>query len=278
MHNPPTLQLNNAISMPQLGLGVWRASDAEAEQAVTWALEAGYRLIDTAAMYGNEAGVGRAVASSGLLRKDVFITTKLWNADQGYDETLRAFEASLQRLGLDYLDLYLIHWPMPQQNKYKETWQAFEKLYDDGRIRAIGVSNFLPEHLEDLLTDTRITPAVNQIELHPYLQQQETRQVCAAHNIRVESWSPLGGSKGNVREDPLIQKLAAHYSKSSAQIVIRWQLQSGLIVIPKSVHQERIQENIDVFDFELTPTDMEQLGKLDRGSRVGPDPATANFT
>jgi len=280
MQPTPRVQLNNGISMPQLGLGVWRADTAEAEQAVAWALEAGYRLIDTAAMYGNEAGVGRAIAASSLSRKDIFVTTKLWNADQGYDETLRAFDKSLDALGLDYLDLYLIHWPVPRLNRYKETWQAFEKLYDDGRIRAIGVSNFLPEHLDDLLLSTRVAPTVNQIELHPYLQQHALREACAAHNIRVESWSPLGGSKGKDKllEDPTITAIARAHHKTPAQVVIRWHLQNGLIVIPKSVHQERIRENSAVFDFELSHHDLAAIAQLERGARVGPDPATANFT
>jgi diketogulonate reductase-like aldo/keto reductase len=264
--------------MPQLGLGVWRATNDQAEQAVGWAFEAGYRLIDTAAAYGNETGVGRAVANSGLAREDVFITTKLWNADQGYDETLRGFDASMGKLGLDHLDLYLIHWPMPAINTYKETWRAFEKLYADKRIRAIGVSNFLPEHLMDLLaTSEAVMPVVNQIELHPYLQQRETREVCEANGVKVESWSPIGGKGGNVLDDPAIRGLADKHGKSAAQVVIRWHMQSGLIAIPKSVHQERIRENIDVFDFELDADDMAVLADLDRGQRIGGDPATANF-
>ncbi len=274
----PNIQLNNGVSMPQLGLGVWRASDQEAERAVSIALQTGYRLIDTASMYGNETGVGRAIAASDLNRTDVFVTTKLWNTDQGYDETLRAFDKSLKALDLDYLDLYLIHWPVPRLNKYHETWQAFEKLYDEGRVRAIGVSNFLPEHIESLVDSTRITPTVNQIELHPYLQQSATRKTSAAHNIRVESWSPLGGGKGGLLDDPTITRLAGEHHKTPAQIIIRWHLQNGLIVIPKSVHEARIRENANVFDFELSDQDLDAIAALERGARVGPDPATANFT
>jgi 2,5-diketo-D-gluconate reductase A len=277
MADVPHIKLTTGIDMPQLGLGVWQASDDEAQQAVDWAFAAGYRLIDTAAAYGNEAGVGRAIASSGLARDDMFITTKLWNADQGYDKTLRAFDTSMAKLGLEQLDLYLIHWPMPGVNKYKETWRAFEQLYADKRVRAIGVSNFQPDHLNELLATATITPAVNQIELHPYLQQHDTREICEQHDIRVESWSPIGGSKGKVLEDPTIHHLAETYGKSPAQIIIRWHIQSGLIVIPKSVHKERIQENIDVFDFELSLNDMVSLADLHSGTRIGPDPATANF-
>lgn len=277
MADVPYLTLNNTISMPQLGLGVWQASDDEAEQAVSWAFEAGYRLIDTAAAYGNEAGVGRAIAASGLKRDELFITTKLWNADQGYDETLRAFDKSMASLGLDQLDLYLIHWPMPGVMKYKDTWRAFERLYTDQRVRAIGVSNFQPDHLQDLLADATIVPAVNQIELHPYLQQHDTRDLCAQHDIKVESWSPIGGSKGNLLSDAIVTDLAQRYGKSPAQVIIRWHIQRGLIVIPKSVHKERIEENIDVFDFELNEQAMAALDGLHNGTRMGPDPAIANF-
>jgi len=272
----PVRTLNNGIAMPQLGLGVWQANDEEAEQAVIWALQTGYRLIDTAAAYGNEAGVGRAIASSGIPREDIFVTTKLWNADQGYDETLHAFDTSMEKLGLDYLDLYLIHWPMPAVNKYKDTWRAFEKLYADKRIRAIGVSNFQPDHLQGLLADSQVVPAVNQIELHPYLQQGETVAACIAQDIQIESWSPLGGPRGNVLDDPVVAELGTKYSKSAAQIIIRWHIQSGFVVIPKSVHQERIQENIDVFDFELSDDDMQAIAALNRNLRMGPDPATTN--
>lgn len=274
----PTVRLTNGVSMPQLGLGVWQASNEDAEKAVGWALEAGYRLIDTAAMYRNETGVGRAVALSDIAREDIFVTTKLWNSEQGYDKTLRAFEYSLENLGLDYLDLYLIHWPVPALGHYQDTWKAFERLYEEKRIRAIGVSNFQPEHLEKLLSTANVVPAVNQIELHPYLQQHETREFCSKHDIKIESWSPIGGSKSNLLDDSALAKLAEKHGKTPAQIVIRWHVQNELIVIPKSVHQERIQENISVFDFELDDADMKALAALDRNERFGPNPATANFT
>lgn len=274
----PNVKLNNGIEMPQLGLGVWQTREGkEVEDAVLAALEYGYRLIDTAAIYGNEMGVGRAIKASGLPRSDIFVTTKLWNADQGYDSTLQAFERSLRKLGTDYIDLYLIHWPMPRENKYMETWRAFQRLYDDGRVRAIGVSNFLPEHLETLLTQTTLIPAVNQIELHPYMQQHETRDICAEHDIAVESYSPIGSGSG-LLDDPTIKEIATHYEgKTPAQIVLRWHVQNGLIVIPKSVRPERIRENADVFDFELSPEDMTTLASLNKDLRVGANPATAHF-
>lgn len=278
MADQPYLKLNNGVSMPQIGLGVWQASDDEAEQAVSWALDAGYRLIDTAAAYGNEAGVGKAVRKSSIDRSEIFVTTKLWNADQGYDSTLQAFEKSMDRLKLDYVDLYLIHWPMPAHPRYLETWKAFTKLYNEKRIRAIGVSNFMPDHLQDLITKSDVVPVVNQIELHPYLQQHELRDYCQEHDIKIESWSPIGGHRGNVLEDPVVVEIAQKHGKSPAQIIISWHLQNGLVVIPKSVHKERIEENFDVFDFELDEQDMAALGALDRGTRFGADPATANFT
>lgn len=275
MADVPMLTLNNGVKMPQLGLGVWQASDDEAEFAVGAALRAGYRLIDTAAIYGNETGVGRAIAASGIPRDELFITTKLWNEDQGYDSTLEAFEESLKKLGLDYVDLYLIHWPTPSRGLYNDTWRAFEKLYDDGRIKAIGVSNFPIEQLEDLIGKNKVVPAVNQIELHPDFQQRELRAYCDQHDIKVESWSPIGGSTavGSLLQDDTIVAIAKKHGKTPAQVTIRWHIQSGLIVIPKSVHEVRIVENFNVFDFELDDDDMKQIDQLDGDNRIGSNPA-----
>ncbi|MCG8923404.1 aldo/keto reductase [Lentzea sp. CC55] len=261
--------------MPQLGFGVWQVPDAEATPAVAEALEAGYRSIDTAAAYGNEAGTGQAIAESGLARDDVFVTTKLWNSAQGYDSTLRAFDDSMRKLGLDVLDLYLIHWPAPARDLYVDTWKAFVELREQGRIRAIGVSNFQPEHLRRLIDETGVTPAVNQIELHPYLQQAELRAFNAEHGIQTEAWSPLGQG-GELLSDPVVQKIALAHGKSAAQVVLRWHLQIGNVVIPKSVTPSRIRENIDVFDFELPEAELEALSTLDRGGRIGPDPDELN--
>jgi len=265
--------------MPQLGLGVWQTKDGEeVETAVGAALKTGYRLIDTAAIYGNEEGVGRAIEASGIPREELFITTKVWNADQGYDSTLAAFDKSLQRLGLDYVDLYLIHWPLPAADKYIDTWKALEKLYNDKKVRAIGVSNFTPEYLERLLNETTIVPAVNQIELHPYFSQTETREYCKNHDIVVESYSPLGSTSSDLLHDETLQRIAEQYGRTIAQVIIRWHLQHELIVIPKSVHPDRIAQNFDVFDFELSPEDMATIDDLNRDARVGADPDTANFT
>ncbi|MGW1891336.1 aldo/keto reductase [Streptomyces sp. NPDC002004] len=259
--------------MPQVGFGVWQVPDDEAAQAVVTALEAGYRSIDTAAIYGNEKGVGQGVAASGIPRRKLFITTKLWNADQGYDATLRAFDTSLERLGTDYVDLYLIHWPLPSQNKYLETYKALEKLCADGRARSIGVSNFLPEHLERLIDATSVIPAVNQIELHPYLQQRAAREFHAQQGIRTEAWSPLGQGKG-ILEIPAIVAIAQKHGRTPAQVVLRWHIQLGNVVIPKSVTPSRIKENVAVYDFELDAEDMAAIGALNEDRRLGPDPAT----
>ncbi|MFZ3565818.1 aldo/keto reductase [Streptomyces sp. BH097] len=272
MSSTPEVTLNNGVTMPQLGFGVFQVPDDEAHAAVTSALDAGYRSIDTAALYENEKGTGRAIADYGLAREDVFVTTKLWNTEQGRDTTLRAFDASLDRLGMDYVDLYLIHWPVPSRDKYVETWQAFEEILASGRARAIGVSNFLPEHLDRLAAETSVVPALNQIELHPRLQQSELRAYDAKHGIATEAWSPLGRGNG-VLDDEIVTALARKYDRSPAQIVLRWHLQLGNVVIPKSVTPSRIRENIAVFDFELAADDMAALAGLETGERVGPDPA-----
>nr|WP_202426245.1 aldo/keto reductase [Streptomyces sp. HUCO-GS316] len=258
--------------MPQLGFGVWQVPDDEAERAVATALETGYRSIDTAAIYGNEEGTGKAVAASGIPREDIFVTTKLWNSDQGYDSTLRAFDASLDKLGLEYVDLYLIHWPVPSKDKYVDTYKAFEKLLADSRARAIGVSNFLPEHLERLIGETSVIPAVNQIELHPRLQQLAAREYHAEQGIATEAWSPLGSGKG-LLEVPAIVAIAQKHGRSPAQVMLRWHLQLGNIVIPKSVTPSRIKENIEVFDFSLDAEDLAAISALNEERRLGPDPA-----
>lgn len=274
----PTLLLNNGVPMPRLGLGVWQAKDGkEVQQAVTTAIDAGYRLIDTAAAYGNESGVGKAINLSSVPRKELFVTTKLWNADQGYNETLKAFDKSLERLGLNYIDLYLIHWPMPAADKYVETWQALEHLYKTNKVRAIGVCNFSIEQLERLREETDIIPAVNQIELHPYFQQNELRNYCTHNRIAIEAYSPLGGSTGHLLTNPVIGSVAAAHDVSPAQVIIRWHMQQGHIVIPKSVHTERIISNAQVYSFELNPDEMTLIDALDTNIRIGSDPDTANF-
>ncbi|WP_328564824.1 aldo/keto reductase [Streptomyces coelicoflavus] len=261
--------------MPQLGFGVWQVPDDEAQTAVAQALEAGYRSIDTAAIYGNEEGTGRAIAASGLAREDLFVTTKLWNSDQGYDSTLRAFDTSLAKLGLEYLDLYLIHWPTPAKDMYVDTYKAFEKLLADGRVRAVGVSNFLPEHLERLTAETSVIPAVNQIELHPHLQQHAARELHAEQGIATEAWSPLGSGKG-ILDVPAIVAIAQKHGRTPAQVVLRWHLQLGNVVIPKSVTPSRIKENIDVFGFALDTEDLAAISALNEDRRLGPDPADVN--
>ncbi len=268
----PFLTLNNGVPMPQLGFGVWQVPDDEAAAAVSTALEAGYRSIDTAAIYQNERGTGQAVAASGIPREELFVTTKLWNSEQGYDATMRAFDASLDKLGLDHVDLYLIHWPLPSKDAYVDTYRAFEKIHADGRARAIGVSNFLPEHLERLIGETSVVPAVNQIELHPQLQQTASREAHARHGIATEAWSPLGQGKG-LLEVPAIVAIARKHERTPAQVVLRWHLQLGNVVIPKSVTPSRIRENIDVFDFTLDPEDLAAIAALDENRRIGPDPA-----
>lgn len=273
MSKVPVITLNNGVQMPQLGLGVWQVPDDEATAAVTTALDAGYRSIDTASLYANEEGTGRALAASGLPREDLFVTTKLGNPDQGYDSALRAFDRSLAKLGLEYVDLYLIHWPRPRHDAYTETWRAFERIAAEGRARAVGVSNFQPAHLRRLLAGSDLVPAVNQIELHPQLAQSELRALHAELGIATEAWSPLGQGKG-LLDSPVIAKIADRHGRTAAQVVLRWHLQLGNVVIPKSVTPSRIRENIDVLDFELTPGDLAELAALDDGTRLGPDPDT----
>jgi 2,5-diketo-D-gluconate reductase A len=275
----PSISLNDGNSVPQVGLGVWQTPPEDTERAVATALDAGYRHIDTAAAYDNEREVGRALknaANSDVAREDVFLVTKLWNADQGFDRTLAAFDASMGRLGVQYLDLYLIHWPMPAKNAFVETFKAFATLRDQGRVRSIGVSNFEPEHLRILVDATGIVPAVNQIELHPLLQQQELREVHAQLGIATEAWSPLG--QGSLLSNPTVTAVADAHGKTAAQVLIRWHIQLGNIVIPKSVTPERIVSNFDVFDFELSERDMASISSLGDGTRLGPDPRTFNFT
>lgn len=275
MHSPldtPLIKLNNGILMPRLGLGVYqvKAGD-EVYQTVAKALEVGYRHIDTARVYGNEEGVGQAVIKSGIPRDEIFVTTKLWNDDQGYKKTHQSLKDSLKRLGLDYVDLYLIHWPVPSKNKFVETWRAMEELYEDGLVRAIGVSNFKPEHLGVLLESAKVVPAVNQIELHPMMTQLETRKYCAKKGIAVESWSPLMQARQLLEHDT-ITSIASSHHREPAQIILRWHIQSGLIAIPKSVTPERIESNINIFDFELSDDEIERIDSLDQDRRIGPDP------
>ncbi|MFC4712889.1 aldo/keto reductase [Planococcus dechangensis] len=267
--------LNNKLEMPQLGFGVWQVDNDQAAAAVSKALETGYTSIDTAMIYKNEAGVGQALKETNVPREDLFITTKVWNADQGYDNTLRAFDESLERLGLDYVDLYLIHWPTPEFDQYVDTYKALEKLHKDGRVKAIGVCNFEAEHLQRLLDECDVPPVLNQIECHPYLAQNELKEFCAQHDIFVEAWSPLDQG-GEVLQDEVIQQIAEAHKKSPAQIVLRWHLQNNTIVIPKSVTPSRIEENFDVFGFELSEEDMNQIDGLNQNRRKGAHPNEMN--
>lgn len=268
------VDLANGVRMPVFGLGTYKTPDgAEVENAVRAALDSGYRSIDTASLYDNEKGIGRALKESGLPREKVFITTKVWNAEQGYPETLKAFDRSRKRLGTEYVDLYLIHWPV--KDKYAETWKAMEELLDRGITRAIGVSNFLVHHIEDLLKNATIAPMVNQFELHPRLYQAGLIDFCRSHEIRVEGWAPL--MRGRLNEDPLILSLCGKYGKTPCQILIRWALEHGFITIPKSVHRERIVENSRVFDFSLSSDDVARIDSLDRSERTGPDPDNFKF-
>jgi len=268
----PYLDLNDGNRIPQLGFGVFQVPPEETAEAVAEALRSGYRLIDTAAAYENEAGVRDALTSSRIDREEIFITTKLWNDDQGRDNAIRAFERSVERLGASYPDLYLIHWPAPSRDRYVETWEALCELKQDGRVRSIGVSNFEIEHLDRIIDATGVVPTINQIELHPRLQQQKLRRFHDEHDIRTEAWSPLG--QGQVLNDSTVQELASSHGRTPAQIVLRWHVQVGNVVIPKSVTPERIRENFELFDFELSEADMRALADLDAGERIGPDPMT----
>jgi diketogulonate reductase-like aldo/keto reductase len=266
--------LSNGIKMPYLGLGVYQVNDGkEVINSVNFSLEAGYRHIDTASLYGNEKGVGKAVGESAIPRSEIFVTSKVWNSDQGYDSTLRAFDKSLKLMGFDYLDLYLVHWPV--RGKFKDTWKALEKLYKEKAIKAIGVSNFLNSQLTDLLTTVEIAPMVNQVEFHPYLVQQPLIDFCVKNNIQYESWSPL--MQGNIIKVDLLNNLAKKYQKTAAQIVLRWNLQKGVVTIPKSIQKERIISNSQLFDFELSEVDIKEIDGLDKSFRYGADPDNFNF-
>ncbi|MFC5701439.1 aldo/keto reductase [Cohnella faecalis] len=277
-HLQDTTLLNNGVKMPWFGLGVFKVEEGqEVVASVKAAIRNGYRSIDTAAVYRNEDGVGQgireALLETGLSREELFITTKVWNSDQGYESTLRAFEESLRKLQLEYIDLYLIHWPV--KGKYKETWKALEMLYRGGKVKAIGVSNFHVHHLEDLLQDAEIVPAVNQVEYHPLLNQKELLVFSKSKGIQLEAWSPL--AQGKILDNPVLQEIAAKHGKSVAQVVLRWDLQNGVVTIPKSINEKRIVENADVFGFELSDEDMASIDSLNRNERVGPDPDNFNF-
>jgi diketogulonate reductase-like aldo/keto reductase len=277
MTHVPRITLNDGNSIPQIGLGVWQAENGtETKQAIEAALAAGYRHIDTAAVYRNEESVGEGIRASGIPREELFITTKLWNSDQGMGNVRAALETSLSKLGLDYIDLYLIHWPTPARDLIVETWKEFEALKAEGLIRSIGVSNFRVEDLERLKAEGLSTPVLNQIELHPRLLQKELREYGITNDIRIESWSPIGGSRGNILDDNVLKDIATKHIKTAAQIVIRWHIQHDLIVIPKSVRPARIAENFDVFDFELSTEEMQAIDDMGDGERMGPDPASMN--
>src|SRR6476660_3293644 len=266
----PGVRLNNGIRMPQIGFGVFRIPDDQTERVVLEAIESGYRSIDTASLYGNEVGVGRAIAACGLPREELFVTTKLWNDDQGRERASAAFESSLNRLGLDHVDLYLIHWPKPSRDLYVQTWQALEKLYADGRVRAIGVSNFQMTHLDRIIAQTDVTPAVNKIELHPSLQQEHLRRYDHEHGITTVAWSPLGQAESI--KDPVIGAIARRHDRTPAQVILRWHLQLGNVVIPKTTHAARMRENLGILDFTLDDEDLAAIRGLESGRRLGPDP------
>ncbi|WP_191556142.1 aldo/keto reductase [Metabacillus idriensis] len=269
-----TTVLHNDVKMPWFGLGVFKVEEgSEVVNSVKWAIEAGYKSIDTAAVYGNEEGVGQGIKESGVPREELFITTKVWNADQGYESTLKAFDESMKKLGLEYLDLYLVHWPV--EGKYKDTWRALETLYKEGKVKAIGVSNFQIHHLEDVIKDAEIVPMVNQVEYHPRLTQKELQAFCKQHSIQLEAWSPL--MQGKLLDDETLTEIAEKHGKSVAQVILRWDLQNEVVTIPKSVKEHRIYDNASIFDFELSQEEMEQIDGLNRDERVGPDPDNFDF-
>lgn len=266
-------KLKNGIEMPMLGFGTFKVEDGQVTvEAVKSALQQGYRHLDCAAVYGNEDSVGKGIKESGVPREEIFITSKVWNSDQGYESTLEAFEKSISRLGVDYLDLYLIHWP---KSLNKETWKALEKLYKEGKVKAIGVSNFKEHHLKELMKDAEIMPMVNQVEFHPQLAQPELLAFCKENGIQVEAWGPL--MQGKIFEVELMKELAEKYNKSISQIVLRWDIQMGVVTIPKSIKPHRIKENSEIFDFEISAEDMEKISSLNTGVRIGPDPDTITF-
>lgn len=269
MHMSTTITLSNGIKMPFIGLGTWQVKDPEEGiNAVKWAIEAGYKAIDTAVVYQNETAVGQGIKASGAKREDLFITTKVYNDMQGYEETHQSFNESLERLNLDYVDLYLIHWPITE--KYHDTWRAMEEIYESGRAKAIGISNFHPQHIEDLMTTAKIKPMINQIELHPSQNQKELVAYCQKQDIAITAYSPLG--HGNILSNPTIKEIGEKYNKSIAQVILRWDIQNGITAIPKSVNQDRIAANLEVFDFELSSEDMAKIDELHTGERVNKDP------
>lgn len=277
MSTVPTVTLNDGRTIPQLGFGVFRVDPDEAERVVSDALEVGYRHIDTAAVYGNEAGVGRAIAASGIPRDEIFVTTKLWNSDQGTQSAFDAIDLSLEKLGLDRVDLYLIHWPRPDLDRYVETWRAMERMRADGRATSIGVSNFTPAHLDRLMAETDVVPAVDQVELHPTFAQRELRRYAAEKGIAIEAWGPLGQGKYDLLGMPAVASAAAALGVTPAQVVLRWHIQHGFIVFPKTTSADRMRENFDLFGFELGAEQMAALDALDAGNRVGADPDQARF-
>lgn len=269
-----TVQLSNGVEMPYMGLGTYKVDEGyELIEAIRTALKIGYRHIDTASLYANERGIGEAIALSGTPRNEIFITTKVWNSDQGYDSTLRAFHTSLEKLNSSYIDLYLVHWPV--RGKFTETWRALETLYNEGKVRAIGISNFLQHQIEDLMQHAKIAPMVNQMEFHPYLVQQSLVDFCRSHNIQYEAWSPF--MQGKILGAAELQKIAQRYNKDVAQVILRWNLQKGVVTIPKSIKTERILSNSQIFDFVLNEVDMKLIDAMDRNQRIGAHPDTFDF-